>query len=171
MNIKRIPAIILISVFILSAATGCGASGASIFMKDGSVVNIGNTDPNAAGIEAGDSVSVPGADADTEAPDGTSAGTLTGTPHYTYEGPYDPSLDPYITGGDVSPYYNPDGTAQTSTGATGTTPDATASGADGLIIEVHNDPMHALCDGAQSLRPEEFDALMGKVRQIREIVQ
>ena len=48
---------------------------------------------------------------------------------------------------------------------------ATASGCDGLIIEVHNDPMHALCDGAQSLRPEEFDALMGKVRQIREIVQ
>ncbi|MBR3395816.1 MAG: 3-deoxy-7-phosphoheptulonate synthase, partial [Firmicutes bacterium] len=47
----------------------------------------------------------------------------------------------------------------------------TASGCDGLIIEVHNDPMHALCDGAQSLRPEEFDALMGKVRQIREIVQ
>ena len=48
---------------------------------------------------------------------------------------------------------------------------ATASGCDGLIIEVHNDPMHALCDGAQSLRPEEFDALMGKVRQIREIIQ
>ena len=48
---------------------------------------------------------------------------------------------------------------------------ATASGCDGLIIEVHNDPMHALCDGAQSLKPEEFDALMGKVRQIREIVQ
>ena len=48
---------------------------------------------------------------------------------------------------------------------------APASGCDGLIIEVHNDPMHALCDGAQSLKPEEFDALMGKVRQIREIVQ
>jgi len=48
---------------------------------------------------------------------------------------------------------------------------ATASGCDGLIIEVHNDPMHALCDGAQSLKPEEFDALMGKVRQIREIIQ
>ena len=48
---------------------------------------------------------------------------------------------------------------------------AAACGADGLIIEVHNDPLHALCDGAQSLKPEEFDALMGKVRQIREIVQ
>ncbi|MBR3720081.1 MAG: 3-deoxy-7-phosphoheptulonate synthase [Firmicutes bacterium] len=47
---------------------------------------------------------------------------------------------------------------------------ATASGCDGLIIEVHNDPIHALCDGAQSLRPEEFEALMGKVRQIRDIV-
>ena len=35
---------------------------------------------------------------------------------------------------------------------------AAACGADGLIIEVHNDPIHALCDGAQSLRPEQFDA-------------
>ena len=31
-----------------------------------------------------------------------------------------------------------------------------AAGADGLIIEVHNDPTHALCDGAQSLTPEQF---------------
>lgn len=31
------------------------------------------------------------------------------------------------------------------------------AGADGLIIEVHNDPAHALCDGAQSLKPEQFD--------------
>ena len=46
----------------------------------------------------------------------------------------------------------------------------TASGADGLIIEVHNDPMHALCDGAQSLRPEEFTVLAEKVRKIREVV-
>ncbi|MCR5768742.1 MAG: 3-deoxy-7-phosphoheptulonate synthase [Lachnospiraceae bacterium] len=47
---------------------------------------------------------------------------------------------------------------------------ATAAGADGLIIEVHNDPLHALCDGAQSLKPEEFDALAGKVRKMRELV-
>ena len=47
---------------------------------------------------------------------------------------------------------------------------ATAGGADGLIIEVHNDPIHALCDGAQSLRPEEFDLLADKVRAIRGIV-
>ena len=46
-----------------------------------------------------------------------------------------------------------------------------ASGADGLIIEVHNDPMHALCDGAQSLRPEEFDALAKKIFAVREIVK
>ena len=37
---------------------------------------------------------------------------------------------------------------------------AVATGADGLLIEVHNDPAHALCDGAQSLRPEAFDALL-----------
>ena len=47
---------------------------------------------------------------------------------------------------------------------------ATASGADGLIIEVHNDPIHALCDGAQSLRPEEFAALAEKVRAIRGVL-
>ena len=40
---------------------------------------------------------------------------------------------------------------------------AIAAGADGLIIEVHNDPPHAKCDGQQSLTPEKFDALMGKV--------
>ena len=45
-----------------------------------------------------------------------------------------------------------------------------ASGADGLIIEVHNDPIHALCDGAQSLRPEDFDVLSKKVRAVREAI-
>ena len=44
-----------------------------------------------------------------------------------------------------------------------------ACGADGLIIEVHNDPMHALCDGAQSLRPEEYAALAEKVQAVREV--
>ena len=41
---------------------------------------------------------------------------------------------------------------------------AIAVGADGLIIEVHNNPEKALCDGAQSLTPEQFDATMQKVR-------
>ena len=40
---------------------------------------------------------------------------------------------------------------------------AVAAGADGLMIEVHNDPKHAKCDGQQSLTPAQFDALMGKV--------
>ena len=44
---------------------------------------------------------------------------------------------------------------------------ATAAGADGLIIEVHNDPAHALCDGPQSLTPADFDTLMHKVEAIR----
>jgi len=43
---------------------------------------------------------------------------------------------------------------------------AVAAGADGLIIEVHNDPKNALCDGAQSLTPEEFDQLMPKLRTL-----
>ena len=44
---------------------------------------------------------------------------------------------------------------------------ATAAGADGLMIEVHNDPAHALCDGAQSLTPDQFAILAGKVQAIR----
>ena len=44
---------------------------------------------------------------------------------------------------------------------------AAASGADGLMIEVHNDPAHALCDGAQSLTPDQFAELAGKVSRIR----
>lgn len=40
---------------------------------------------------------------------------------------------------------------------------AVAAGADGLIIEVHNDPPHALSDGAQSLTPEQFDGVAKKV--------
>ncbi len=43
---------------------------------------------------------------------------------------------------------------------------AVAAGADGLIIEVHNDPKNALCDGAQSITPEQFDGLMGKLAPI-----
>lgn len=40
---------------------------------------------------------------------------------------------------------------------------AAAAGADGLIVEVHNDPPHALCDGAQSITPEQFGTLMDKL--------
>ncbi len=47
---------------------------------------------------------------------------------------------------------------------------AAACGADGIMIEVHNDPIHALCDGAQSLTPEQFDDVARKVAGIREIV-
>ncbi|MBQ2786675.1 MAG: 3-deoxy-7-phosphoheptulonate synthase [Bacteroidaceae bacterium] len=47
---------------------------------------------------------------------------------------------------------------------------ATASGADGLIIEVHNDPVHALCDGAQSLTPEQFAEVAQRVNEIRSIM-
>ena len=44
---------------------------------------------------------------------------------------------------------------------------AVAGGADGLIIEVHNDPQHAWSDGAQSLTPEQFDVVSKKVRKIQ----
>ena len=48
---------------------------------------------------------------------------------------------------------------------------ASASGADGLMIEVHNDPAHALCDGAQSLTPDQFAAVADKCRRIREVAE
>ena len=44
---------------------------------------------------------------------------------------------------------------------------AAAIGADALMIEVHNDPAHALCDGAQSQTPAAFAATMEKIRRIR----
>lgn len=47
---------------------------------------------------------------------------------------------------------------------------AIAAGADGLLIEVHNDPANALCDGAQSLTPEQFDVIMQKLKQIAKVV-
>ena len=48
---------------------------------------------------------------------------------------------------------------------------ATAAGADGLIIEVHNNPSCALCDGGQSLTPSQFDQLQQRIRRIREAIQ
>ena len=47
---------------------------------------------------------------------------------------------------------------------------AAAAGADGLIIEVHNDPAHALCDGPQSLTPEAFRDLKADVDRIVAVV-
>ena len=47
---------------------------------------------------------------------------------------------------------------------------AAASGADGIMIEVHNNPGCALCDGAQSLTPAQFDELNHRVRRVREAI-
>lgn len=47
---------------------------------------------------------------------------------------------------------------------------AVAAGADGLIIEVHNDPPHALSDGAQSLTPKQFDGVAKKVFGLKKAV-
>ncbi|MGI5978149.1 MAG: 3-deoxy-7-phosphoheptulonate synthase [Oscillospiraceae bacterium] len=47
---------------------------------------------------------------------------------------------------------------------------AAAAGADGLIVEVHNDPAHALCDGPQSITPAAFSELTGKMLPILDIV-
>ncbi len=45
-----------------------------------------------------------------------------------------------------------------------------AAGADGLLVEVHYDPDRAICDGQQSLYPEQFHALANQVRQIANAV-
>ena len=45
-----------------------------------------------------------------------------------------------------------------------------AGGADGLMIEVHNDPEKALCDGPQSLRPEKYEKLLKQISKIAEVV-
>lgn len=48
---------------------------------------------------------------------------------------------------------------------------AVAAGADGLMIEVHNDPQCALCDGAQSLTPEQFAQTMAAVKKVRRAIK
>ncbi len=47
---------------------------------------------------------------------------------------------------------------------------AAASGADGIMVEVHNDPGHALCDGAQSITPDQFLELNQKIQRVREAI-
>ncbi len=47
---------------------------------------------------------------------------------------------------------------------------AAAAGADGIMVEVHNDPPHALCDGNQSLTPEQFAVLAQKVQKVRSAI-
>ena len=47
---------------------------------------------------------------------------------------------------------------------------AVAAGADGLMVEVHNNPECALCDGAQSLKPEKYSELVKKISQIATVV-
>jgi 3-deoxy-7-phosphoheptulonate synthase len=47
---------------------------------------------------------------------------------------------------------------------------AAACGADGIMVEVHNDPTRAMCDGAQSLTPAQFDELNRKVQRVREAI-
>ncbi len=48
---------------------------------------------------------------------------------------------------------------------------AVAAGADGLMIEVHNDPAHALCDGPQALKPDEFREVVREVEAVRKIIK
>lgn len=48
---------------------------------------------------------------------------------------------------------------------------AVAAGADGLMIEVHNNPQKALCDGAQSLTPEQFDRVAKKIEKVMEAIK
>ena len=46
---------------------------------------------------------------------------------------------------------------------------AVVAGCDGLMIEVHNDPENALCDGPQSLKPDRYDNLLKDIRKLEAI--
>jgi 3-deoxy-7-phosphoheptulonate synthase len=46
---------------------------------------------------------------------------------------------------------------------------AIIAGADGIMVEVHNDPEHALCDGQQSIKPEKFKSLMNKIKVLADL--
>jgi 3-deoxy-7-phosphoheptulonate synthase len=46
-----------------------------------------------------------------------------------------------------------------------------AAGADGLIVEVHNNPCEAMCDGDQSLTPESFANLVRRIRSLRSFME
>jgi 3-deoxy-7-phosphoheptulonate synthase len=46
---------------------------------------------------------------------------------------------------------------------------AAAAGADGIIVEVHNDPEHAICDGPQALATEDFADYAGQLRRVAEV--
>jgi 3-deoxy-7-phosphoheptulonate synthase len=48
---------------------------------------------------------------------------------------------------------------------------AAAAGADGIMVEVHNNPACALCDGPQSITPEKFKQLNQKIQKVREAVK
>ena len=47
---------------------------------------------------------------------------------------------------------------------------AAACGAHGLMIEVHNDPLHALCDGAQSITPDAFSDVCSAVKRVLDVI-
>lgn len=48
---------------------------------------------------------------------------------------------------------------------------ATAAGADGIMVEVHNNPACALCDGAQSITPAQFAELNYSIKRVREVIR
>ena len=48
--------------------------------------------------------------------------------------------------------------------------EAIAAGADGIIVEVHNDPPHAKCDGKQSRTPGQFEDLMNKATALAQVM-
>ena len=45
-----------------------------------------------------------------------------------------------------------------------------AAGTDGLMVEVHNDPECALCDGSQSLKPKKYEQMISDIRQIAKVL-
>lgn len=99
-------------ITVLSLAlTGCGAAGASIFMNDGSVVNIGDATPQTPETATEEDA---GNGTEGEAPEEGAAGTEEGADAPSGEAA--DGTDPYITGGDISPFYKPENDTELTSG-------------------------------------------------------
>ena len=138
MKRTHLPEIIALTIAFSCVTTGCGAAGASIFMNNGDIVNIGDATPQTPETEAEE-----GEPGDPAQDEGTPEGTAEGSGEGTAEGSGEGSSDPYITGGGISPFYKPEG---------GYTPDNAADTA----------PADASDTDPDSVAPESGDTYTGR---------
>ncbi len=106
MKKNHLPKLFALSIALSLASTGCGAAGASIYMNNGDVVNLGDASPQIP--ETGEEA----ADQDAPLPaEGPGEGTDEGSP----DGENAEGTDPYVTGGGISPFYKPESDSEATT--------------------------------------------------------